>query len=79
MVYEDESNNDLSSLLYISSFSDDMQYQPPASIDDHDYVGVETAPLVPCKQHGVAAERRVAFKGFETGRRFLMCANKVRC
>ncbi|KAE8789863.1 hypothetical protein D1007_35824 [Hordeum vulgare] len=71
MVYEDESSNDYSSLLYISSSSDGMQYQVPASIEDQDYMGVESTPLVPCEHHGLAAQRRVAFEGFDTGRRFL--------
>ncbi|KAE8816600.1 hypothetical protein D1007_05943 [Hordeum vulgare] len=65
MVYEDESSNDYSSLLYISSSNDGMQYHVPASIDDQDYMGVETAPLVPCEHHGLAIERCVAFEEAE--------------
>nr|XP_020190362.2 uncharacterized protein LOC109776099 [Aegilops tauschii subsp. strangulata] len=72
MVYEDESSNKYSSLLYISSSDDGMQYQ----VDDQDYMGVEPTLLVPCEHHGLAAERCVAFEGFDTGRRFLVCANK---
>ncbi|KAE8794981.1 hypothetical protein D1007_30179 [Hordeum vulgare] len=75
MVYEDESSNDYSSLMYISSSDDGMQYQIPPS--DHDYVGVETTPLVSCEHHGLAAERHVAFEGFDTGRSFLVSANKL--
>ncbi|KAE8777078.1 hypothetical protein D1007_50184 [Hordeum vulgare] len=62
MVYEDESSNNYSSLLYISSSSDGMQYQVPASIEDQEYMVVETTPQVPCEHHGLAAERHVAVK-----------------
>ncbi|KAI4990620.1 hypothetical protein ZWY2020_038983 [Hordeum vulgare] len=73
MVYEDESSNDLSS-LDISSSSDDMMYRIPASIDDEDYMGIENSALDVCLEHGLPPERRIAFEGFETGRRFLVCA-----
>ncbi|KAE8771608.1 hypothetical protein D1007_56520 [Hordeum vulgare] len=73
MVYEDEGSNDLSS-LDISSSSDDMMYRIPASIDDEDYMGIENSALDVCLEHGLPPERRVAFEGFETGRRFLVCA-----
>ncbi|KAE8793167.1 hypothetical protein D1007_32163 [Hordeum vulgare] len=73
MVYEDESSNDLSS-LDISSSSDDMMYRIPASIDDKDYMGIENSALDVCLEHGLPPECRVAFEGFETGRRFLVCA-----
>ncbi|KAE8810245.1 hypothetical protein D1007_12971 [Hordeum vulgare] len=73
MVYEDESSNDLSS-LDISSSSDDMMYRIPAIIDDKDYMGIENSALDVCLEHGLPLERRVAFEGFETGRRFLVCA-----
>ncbi|KAE8772628.1 hypothetical protein D1007_55356 [Hordeum vulgare] len=73
MVYEDESSNDLSS-LDISSSSDGMMYRIPASIDDKDYMGIENSALDVCLEHGQPPERRVAFEGFETGRRFLVCA-----
>ncbi|KAE8799486.1 hypothetical protein D1007_25062 [Hordeum vulgare] len=73
MVYEDESRNDLSS-LDISSSSDGMMYPIPASIDDKDYMGIESSALDVCLEHGLPPERRVAFEGFETGRRFLVCA-----
>ncbi|KAE8771671.1 hypothetical protein D1007_56432 [Hordeum vulgare] len=73
MFYEDESSNDLSS-LDISSSSDDMMYRIPASIDDEDYMGIENSALDVCLEHGLPPERRVAFEGFETGRRYLVCA-----
>ncbi|KAE8791500.1 hypothetical protein D1007_33943 [Hordeum vulgare] len=72
MVYEDESSNDLSR-LDISSSSDGMMYQIP-SIDDEDYMGIENSALDVCLEHGLPLERRVSFEGFETGRRFLVCA-----
>ncbi|KAE8803202.1 hypothetical protein D1007_20974 [Hordeum vulgare] len=67
MVYEDESSNDLSS-LGISSSSDGMMYQIPASIDDEDYMGIKNSVLDVCLEHGLPPELRVAFEGFETGR-----------
>ncbi|KAE8802904.1 hypothetical protein D1007_21339 [Hordeum vulgare] len=73
MVYEDESSNDLSS-LDISSSSDGMMYRIPASIDDEDYTGIENSTLDVCLEQGLLPERRVAFEGFETRRRFLVCA-----
>ncbi|XP_073358100.1 uncharacterized protein [Aegilops tauschii subsp. strangulata] len=71
MVFEDESSDDCSSLQYITSFDDD---QIPASIEDQDYNGLEKAPEGLCVEHRLPTERRVAFEGFETGRRFLVCA-----
>jgi len=41
-------------------------------------MGIETGTIVPCEEHGLPCERRVAFEGFETGRRFLACPLKVR-
>ncbi|KAE8767052.1 hypothetical protein D1007_61649 [Hordeum vulgare] len=73
MVYEDESSNDLSS-MDISSSSDGMMYRIPASIDDKDYMGIENSTLDVCLEHGLPPERRIAFEGFETGRRILVCA-----
>ncbi|KAE8773006.1 hypothetical protein D1007_54917 [Hordeum vulgare] len=73
MVYEDESSNDLSS-LDISSSSNSMMYRIPASIDDKDYMGIDNSALDVCLEHGLPPERHVAFEGFETGRRFLVCA-----
>nr|XP_020147298.1 centromere-associated protein E-like [Aegilops tauschii subsp. strangulata] len=73
MVSEDESSDDLSS-LHISSSSVDMHYQIPASIEDQDYNGLEKAPEVLCVEHRLPTECSVAFESFETGRRFLVCA-----
>ncbi|KAE8812124.1 hypothetical protein D1007_10966 [Hordeum vulgare] len=73
MVYEDESSNNMSN-LDISSSSDGMQYRILASIEDEDYMGIEISALDVCSEHRLAPERRVAFEGFETGRRFLVCA-----
>ncbi|KAE8769997.1 hypothetical protein D1007_58323 [Hordeum vulgare] len=73
MVYKDDSSNDLSS-LDISSSSDDMMYRIRASIDDEDYMGIENSALDVCLEHGLPPERHIAFEGFETGRRFLVCA-----
>ncbi|KAE8797416.1 hypothetical protein D1007_27390 [Hordeum vulgare] len=73
MVYEDESSNGLSS-LDISSSSDGMMYRIPVSIDDKDYMGIENSALDVCLDHGLPPERRIAFEGFETRRRFLVCA-----
>ncbi|KAE8815060.1 hypothetical protein D1007_07564 [Hordeum vulgare] len=73
MVYEDESSNDLS-ILDITSSSEGMIYRIPASIDDKDYMGIENSALDVCLEHGLPPERHVAFEGFETGRRFLVCA-----
>nr|XP_020177241.1 uncharacterized protein LOC109762780 [Aegilops tauschii subsp. strangulata] len=74
MVFEDDSSDDCSNLQYINSFDDDMQYQIPASIEDQDYNGLEKAPEGLCVEHRLPTECRVAFEGFETGRRFLACA-----
>ncbi|KAE8818818.1 hypothetical protein D1007_03421 [Hordeum vulgare] len=73
MVYEDDSSNDLSS-LDISSSSDGMMHRIPASIDDEDYMGIENSVLDVCLEHGLPPECHVAFEGFETGMRFLVCA-----
>ncbi|XBI28404.1 hypothetical protein VPH35_052644 [Triticum aestivum] len=70
MVFEDESSDDLSS-LQISSSSDGMHYQIPASIEDQDYNGLEKAPKGLCVEHWLPTERRVAFESFQTGRRKL--------
>ncbi|XBJ13235.1 uncharacterized protein [Aegilops tauschii subsp. strangulata] len=73
MVFEDESSDDLSG-LQISSDDDGMHYQIPASIEDQDYNGLENAPEGLYVEHRLPTERRVAFESFETGRRFLVCA-----
>ncbi|XBI02226.1 hypothetical protein VPH35_130821 [Triticum aestivum] len=77
MVFEDESSDDLSS-LQISSSDDGMHYQIPASIEDQDYNGLENAPEGLCVEHRLPTERRVAFESFETGRRFLVCAQPAK-
>ncbi|KAE8767780.1 hypothetical protein D1007_60812 [Hordeum vulgare] len=74
MVLEVESSDDCSSLQYINSSSDGMQYQVPASIEDQDYMGLKTVPQGLCVEHGLPAERRVAFKEFEARIRSLVCA-----
>ncbi|KAM3312213.1 hypothetical protein ACQJBY_032286 [Aegilops geniculata] len=77
MVHEDESSDDYSSLQYMNSSDDDsMLYRIPASIEDQDYMGIETGTIVPCQHHGLPCERRVAFEGFDTGRSFLACPLK---
>nr|XP_020150436.1 uncharacterized protein LOC109735632 [Aegilops tauschii subsp. strangulata] len=77
MVHEDESSDDYPSLQYMNSSDDDsMLYRIPASIEDQDYMGIETGTIVPCEQHGLPCERRVAFEEFDTGRRFLACPLK---
>ncbi|KAM3196233.1 hypothetical protein ACQJBY_072093 [Aegilops geniculata] len=60
---------------YISSDSDDGRVQVPASTEDSDFEGPEDEMQVLCNQ-GKLAERRVAFEGILTGRRFLRCAEK---
>nr|XP_045083585.1 uncharacterized protein LOC120963388 [Aegilops tauschii subsp. strangulata] len=70
---EDESSQD-SSVQYMNLSDDEAtHFWILASIEDQDYNGIETAPRVLCHQHGVAAERLVAFEAFNTGRRFLVC------
>nr|XP_040252167.1 uncharacterized protein LOC120969140 [Aegilops tauschii subsp. strangulata] len=61
---------------YISSDSDDGRVQVPASTEDSDFEGPEVEMQVLCHGHGKLAERRVAFEGILTGRRFLCCAEK---
>ncbi|XP_045088069.2 uncharacterized protein [Aegilops tauschii subsp. strangulata] len=61
----------------MSSDSDDGTIKVPASTEDSDFEGPETDMYVLCHGHGKAAERRVAFEGIHTGRRFLCCAEKL--
>ncbi|XBI57941.1 hypothetical protein VPH35_039250 [Triticum aestivum] len=61
---------------YVSSSSNDGTIKIPATTEDSDFEGPETELLVLCHEHGKAAERRVAFEGIHTGRRFLSCAEK---
>ncbi|KAI4981719.1 hypothetical protein ZWY2020_022211 [Hordeum vulgare] len=37
-------------------------------------MGIENSALDVCLEHGLPPEHRVAFEGFQTGRRFLVCA-----
>ncbi|KAE8802797.1 hypothetical protein D1007_21445 [Hordeum vulgare] len=71
MVYEDESRNDLSSLDIFSSSDDIISLLASMT---KDYMGIENSALDVCFEHGLPPERHVAFKGFETGRRSLVCA-----
>ncbi|XBI49650.1 hypothetical protein VPH35_113189 [Triticum aestivum] len=77
MVFEDESSDDLST-PQISSSDDGMHCQIPASIEDQDYNGLEKAPKGLCGEHRLPTERRVDFESFETGRRFLICAQPAK-
>ena len=54
-----------------------LHSQVPASSEDSDFEGPEDEMQVLCHGHGKLAERRVAFEGILTGRRFLCCAEKV--
>ncbi|XBI80384.1 hypothetical protein VPH35_089571 [Triticum aestivum] len=58
---------------YATSGSDDGIVRMPATTDDSEFEGND---FVLCHEHGVRAERLVAFKGIHTGRRFLGCAVK---
>ena len=63
-------------LSLISSFvAFPLHLQIPETIDDSDFEGTE--PDVLCNEHSLPAERRVAFQGIHTGRRFFACAVKV--
>ncbi|KAI5019162.1 hypothetical protein ZWY2020_044050 [Hordeum vulgare] len=61
---------------YVTSASDDGTIQIPATSEDSDFEGPETEFLVLCHGHGKASQRRAAFEGIHTGRRFLCCAEK---
>ncbi|KAE8776343.1 hypothetical protein D1007_51046 [Hordeum vulgare] len=76
MVFEDESSDAQSSLLYMhsSTSSTDGLYKVPVSVGDPDYEGLELDLMVFCEKHGKASKRHVAFEGTDTGRRFLACA-----
>ncbi|KAE8818828.1 hypothetical protein D1007_03433 [Hordeum vulgare] len=73
MVYEDESNDENSSLPYLhsTSSSTDGLNQVPISLEDPYYKGLELDVF--CEKHGKALERLVAFEGTYIGRRFLAC------
>ncbi|KAM3206856.1 hypothetical protein ACQJBY_062181 [Aegilops geniculata] len=75
MVFEDESSEETSSLLYMhSTSSTDGLNQVLFSVEDPDYQGLELETMSPCEKHGKASERLVAFEGTDIGRRFLACA-----
>ncbi|KAF7107864.1 hypothetical protein CFC21_108445 [Triticum aestivum] len=74
--WSDGSDSSEHTLEYMSSASDDGTIKVPASIEDSDFEGPETELHVLCHVHGKASERRVAFEGIHTGRRFLCCAEK---
>ncbi|XBI03185.1 hypothetical protein VPH35_131633 [Triticum aestivum] len=58
---------------YATSGSNDGIVKMPATMDDSEFEGND---FVLCHEHGVRAERLVAFEGIHTGRRFLGCAVK---
>ncbi|XBJ20352.1 hypothetical protein VPH35_011192 [Triticum aestivum] len=74
--WSDGSNSSEHTVEYVSSAYDDGIIKIPATTEDSDFEGPETELLVLCNEHGKAAERRVAFEGIHTGRRFLCCAEK---
>ncbi|KAM3194587.1 hypothetical protein ACQJBY_070944 [Aegilops geniculata] len=74
--WSDGSDSSEHTRQYISSDSDDGTIKVPASTEDSDFEGPETDMYVLCHGHGKAAQRRVAFEGIHTGRRFLCCAEK---
>ncbi|KAE8804530.1 hypothetical protein D1007_19573 [Hordeum vulgare] len=76
MVFEYESSDGQSTLLYIHSFnsSTDGIHQVPASVEDPDYHGLELDIMVFCDKHDKASTRHVAFEGTNRGIRFLACA-----
>ncbi|KAE8784460.1 hypothetical protein D1007_41893 [Hordeum vulgare] len=78
MVFEEESNDDTSSLPYMHSSSSSINgfNQAPISLEDPNYKGLELDVF--CEKHGKAAERLVAFEGIYTGRRFLACAEPLK-
>ncbi|XBJ04373.1 hypothetical protein VPH35_023317 [Triticum aestivum] len=76
LSWSDGSDSSEHTRQYMSSDSDDDTIKVPASTEDSDFEGPETDMYVLCHGHGKAAERRVAFEGIHTGRRFLCCAEK---
>ncbi|VAI51624.1 unnamed protein product [Triticum turgidum subsp. durum] len=74
--WSDGSDSSEHTVEYVSSGSDDGRIKIPATTEDSDFEGPETELLVLCNEHWNAAERRVAFEGIHTGRRFLCCAEK---
>nr|XP_040244067.1 uncharacterized protein LOC109731534 [Aegilops tauschii subsp. strangulata] len=68
MVHEDESSDDYPSLQYMNSSDDDsMLYRIPASIEDQDYMGIETGTIVPCEQHGLPCAGYIAGRSEHCG------------
>ncbi|KAE8797706.1 hypothetical protein D1007_27174 [Hordeum vulgare] len=67
MVFEDESNDDTSSLPYMHSSSSSTNgfNQVPISLEDPDYKGLELDVF--CEKHGNAAKRLVAFERIYSG------------
>ncbi|KAE8775009.1 hypothetical protein D1007_52532 [Hordeum vulgare] len=94
MVYKDESSNDLSTLDISSSSDDMMYRVTVYShwgfisvswfffrsllASTTMYMGIKNSALDVCLEHGLPRERLVAFEGFETGRRFLVCSHPPR-
>ena len=74
--WSDGSDSSENTVEYASSASDNGIIKIPATTEDSDFEGPETELVVLCHEHGKAAERRVAFEGIHTGRRFLCCAEK---
>ncbi|VAH71683.1 unnamed protein product [Triticum turgidum subsp. durum] len=74
--WSDGSDSSEHTAEYVSSASDDGTIKIPATTKDSDFEGPETELHVLCHEHGKPAERRVAFQGIHTGRRFLCCAEK---
>uniref|UniRef100_A0A8R7Q0D4 GRF-type domain-containing protein n=1 Tax=Triticum urartu TaxID=4572 RepID=A0A8R7Q0D4_TRIUA len=71
MVSWSEDDSSENSHQYADSASDEGIIK---TIDDSDFEGTE--PDVLCNDHSLPAERRVAFQGIHTGRRFFACAVK---
>ncbi|XBI00597.1 hypothetical protein VPH35_129585 [Triticum aestivum] len=74
--WSDESDSSEHTVEYVSSGSDDGRIKIPVTTEDSDFEGLETESLVLCNEHQKPAEKRVAFEGIHTGRRFLCCAEK---
>uniref|UniRef100_A0A8R7VDM8 GRF-type domain-containing protein n=1 Tax=Triticum urartu TaxID=4572 RepID=A0A8R7VDM8_TRIUA len=74
MVSWSEDDSSENSHQYADSAADEGIIKIPETIDDSDFEGTE--PDVLCNDHSLPAERRVAFQGIHTGRRFFACAVK---
>ena len=53
-----------------------MDY-PPDDIDDPSFCGIAEDLKETCRIHNVLPERRIAFEGTNTGRRFYVCSVSV--